>query len=589
MSSRSQFDPLPPEGGKAQLPCDFPAYVHGFAFSEKVAEVSALTPDQVVPALKLLEERVGAGLHAAGFLSYEAASALNGDLTTRASEGFPLLWFGLFQERSSLPLPPASLRFECRNWEPSLDRERFARAIAAIRELIAAGDCYQVNFTLRQRFSFSGCARSFFSELARSQPTPYSSYLETGSYRIVSASPELFFSLADGVLTTRPMKGTSARGRWFEEDQALKLALRESPKELAENLMIVDLLRNDMGMISRTGSVQVSSLFDVETHPTVHQMTSTIESRVRQGVGTLELFQALFPCGSVTGAPKRRSMEIIAELEGAPRGLYTGCIGYLSPGGEAKFSVAIRTAVIDLATGRGEIGIGSGITFDSTADDEYAECLAKARFAQQKSCDFHLIESLLYDDGYFLLERHLERLARSAAYFSFPFHQEEARRALEALPAGLEGRHKVRLLLFPDGGLRCEAAPLPDPAPQREVSACFGKRAVDSSDRFLYHKTSQRPLYIEELAARPDVGEVIFLNERGEVTEGANSNIVVRLGGELFTPPLESGLLPGVFRAELLESGSIEERVLTRRDVEQAEEISLINSVRKWRRVRLVE
>jgi para-aminobenzoate synthetase/4-amino-4-deoxychorismate lyase len=567
---------------------EFPAYLHGFAFSGLVGEVSALTPEEVIPALKFIEERVAAGLHAAGYLSYEGAGALNGDLTTHAPQGLPLLWFGLYQERSCTPFPAWSHHFETSHWQASLDQDQFAAAIASIRELIAAGDCYQVNFTMRQSFSFSGCPRSFFSALRRSQPTPYCSYLETGNHRILSASPELFFSLAGGVLTTRPMKGTSSRGRWFEEDQVQKLWLRESPKELAENLMIVDLLRNDMGMVSETGSVQVNSLFDVETHPTVHQMTSTIESRVKQGVGVPELLQALFPCGSVTGAPKRRSMQIIAELEGAPRGLYTGCIGYFSPGGEAKFSVAIRTAVIDMASGRGEIGIGSGITYDSAARDEYAECLSKGRFAREKARDFHLIESLLYDGGYFLLERHLERLAQSARYFSFSLHPAAARSALEAIIPTLCGRQKVRLLLFPDGKMHCESAPIADPDPALEATVCCARGTVDSSDRFLYHKTSLRRLYAREAAARPDVTEVIFLNERGEVTEGVNSNIVMRLDGKLFTPAIESGLLPGVFRAELLESGAIEERVLTRRDLERAEEISLINSVRKWRRVKLV-
>lgn len=568
-----------------------PALVHGYSFSAQVGEVSALTLEEVVPALQLLEERVGAGLHAAGFLSYEAASALNGDLTTCIPGEFPLLWFGLFEKRSSAPFPfapfpSAAEHFETSNWEPSLDADEFAGAVASIRELIAAGDCYQVNFTMRQRFSFSGSPCSFFNELSRCQPTPYSSYLETGSYRILSVSPELFFSLADGVLTTRPMKGTAARGRWFEEDEAQKRRLKESPKELAENLMIVDLLRNDMGMVSEIGSVQVTSLFDVETHATVHQMTSTIESRVKQGVGALELFRALFPCGSITGAPKRRSMEIIAELEQEPRGLYTGCIGYLSPGGEAKFSVAIRTAVLDLESGRGEIGIGSGITFDSVADDEYAESLSKGRFARQKRCDFNLIESFLYDGGYFLMERHLERLEHSAAYFSFVLEPGAAQRALQAIAPTLEGKQKVRLLLFKDGSISCESSPIADTV--QEATASFAKSAVDSADPFLYHKTSLRRLYTEELAARPDLTEVIFLNQRGEVTEGANSNVVVLVEGELVTPPIESGLLPGVFRGELLASGEIKERVLTRRDLEEAQEIYLINSVRKWRRVRLV-
>ena len=565
-----------------------PAFVHGYSFSSLAAEVSAATQEEVAPALQALERHVADGLHAAGFVSYEAARALNGDLTTCPPGGFPLLWFGLFETRTCDPFPDPALPFHCGGFTPSLDRERFSGAVESIRGLIAAGDCYQVNFTMRERFSFSGCPHSFFSQLRRSQPTPYCSYLETGKYRVLSASPELFFSLERGVLTTRPMKGTATRGRWFEEDQARKEQLKQSPKERAENLMIVDLLRNDMGIVSETGSVRVSSLFDVETHRTVHQMTSTIASKLKEGVGVPELFRALFPCGSVTGAPKRRSMEIIADLEGDPRGLYTGCIGYFSPGGEARFSVAIRTAVLDLDSGCAEIGIGSGITYDSVAQDEYAESLAKGRFAREIPPEFHLIESLLFDGGYFLLERHLERLGRSAAYFAFPLQKDQARRALEQVAAGLDegGRHKVRLLLFNDGRIDCESSPVTESS--SDATAAFAGMRVDSSDPFFYHKTSRRDLYTRELAGRPDVTEVIFENERGEVTEGVNSNIVALIGGEHLTPPLSSGLLGGTFREELLQSGSIKERVLTRSDLEQAEALFLVNSVRKWRRARLV-
>jgi para-aminobenzoate synthetase / 4-amino-4-deoxychorismate lyase len=559
------------------------AYVHGLSFSECAGEIVATRPEEIVPALRLLEEQVAGGLHAAGFLCYEAAGALNGDLTTSAPGSLPLLWFGLFKKSEAAPFPASAEPYQTSDWEPSMGEEEYCGAVAAVREFIEAGDCYQVNLTLRQHFAFSGDPRAYFRKLCRSQPTPYNSYLETGSHRILSASPELFFSLANGILTTCPMKGTAPRGRWFEEDEAAKVGLRESPKELAENLMIVDLLRNDMGMVSQTGSVQVSSLFDVETHATVHQMTSSIQSRVREDVGVLELFQALFPCGSITGAPKRRSMEIIAELEGAPRGLYTGCLGYLAPGGEAQFSVAIRTLVLDTASGRGELGIGSGITFDSLATSEYAESLGKGRFARETRPEFHLIESLLYDDGFFLLERHLERLARSAAYFGFQLELPAVRDALQVTAQSCRGPEKVRLLLFPDGSLSCEAAPIAEPAVP--AYAGLARVAVDSADPFLYHKTSQRGVYQAELARAPELAEVIFLNQRGEVTEGANSNIVVLKGGERLTPALECGLLPGVFRGELLALGTIRESVLTRQDLESAEEIYLINSVRKWRQV----
>ncbi|QXE89681.1 aminodeoxychorismate synthase component I [Geomonas subterranea] len=571
----------------------FPAYLHGFAFTGQVGAIVASTPGEVQPAFEELQRQVAAGLHAAGFVCYEAAGALNeafnDAFSTTPGHPMPLMWFGLFTGRNAETFPQHGAPFRCSDWQTTPGSQRYRDSVQQIRELIAAGDSYQVNYTMRQRFAFSGCSRSFFSELCRNQPTRYNCYLECGRWRVLSASPELFFSLSGGRLVTRPMKGTAPRGRWYEEDLDLKERLRRSPKEVAENLMIVDLLRNDMGMVSRTGSVRVNALFDVESHPTVHQMTSTIESRVGEGVTPLELFRALFPCGSVTGAPKRRSMEIIGELERAPRGLYTGCLGYFSPGGEALFSVAIRTAILDCETGQGEIGIGSGITYDSRPEAEYRECLDKRAFIEEQRPEFHLIESLLHDErGYFLLERHLERLERSARYFSFPLAEGAPRRALEETAAGLDrsAPHKVRLLLFKDGCLRCEAAPLPGAA--REVKAAFARQRVSSADPFLYHKTSRRELFHQERAHRPELDEVIFENERGEVTEGAYSNLIAVIDGTKCTPPLGCGLLPGTLRQELLAQGTIEERVLSREDLARAEVVFLVNSVRGWRRVTLV-
>ncbi|WP_136515599.1 aminodeoxychorismate synthase component I [Geomonas edaphica] len=566
-----------------------PAYLHGFAFARQVGEIRAATPAEVGPAFEALERQVAAGLHAAGFVCYEAASGLNEALPAGSPHAMPLLWFGLYEERRAEPFPRHDAPFRCTDWRPSLGEEQYGSAVGTIRELIAAGETYQVNFTLRQRFAFAGCPRSFFSELCRSQPTPYNCYLECDRWRILSASPELFFSLTGERLVTRPMKGTAPRGRWWEEDVARREQLRHTPKEAAENLMIVDLLRNDMGMVSRTGSVQVTSLFDVESHPTVHQMTSTIESRLNEGVTPQQLFRALFPCGSVTGAPKRRSMEIIDRLEGDPRGLYTGSLGYFSPGGEAKFSVAIRTAVIDSENGCGEIGIGSGITWDATPDAEYRECLEKGRFAREERPEFHLIESLLHEDGcYFLPERHMERLEKSAGYFAFPFDAAVARRRLSEAATGLDRarRYKVRLLLFPDGTTSCEAAEIPESA--AGLKAAFARQRVDSNDPFLYHKTSHRELYQQELSGRSGVQEVIFLNERDEITEGTNSNVVARIDGHDYTPSLSCGLLPGTLREELLARGEIKEKLLKREDLERAEAVYLVNSVRKWRKATLV-
>jgi para-aminobenzoate synthetase/4-amino-4-deoxychorismate lyase len=545
----------------------------------------------VIPALEKVESLVAKGYHAAGFVSYEAAPGLQSTLRTRPRGDFPLIWFGIYREclkdsGTTELIFPGNPAYEISETGYSLSPAAYHSAIARIRQYIAAGDTYQVNFTMRRRFTFSGDEKSFYCDLCRSQRAQYCAFLDLGRYSILSASPELFFSIKDGILTTRPMKGTANRGRWTAEDEDIVRRFRADEKERAENLMIVDLLRNDMGMVSETGSVRVASLFDVETLETVHQMTSTITSRVSPDTGIAALFRALFPCGSVTGAPKRRTMEIIAELEDSPRNLYTGCIGYISPGPEAAFSVAIRTAVIDRESGTGEMGLGSGVTWDSDPDREYEECLAKGRFARIRVPEFRLLESLLFEEGtgYFLLERHLQRLSNSAAYFRFRLDLSAARQILLESSLALRGACKVRLQLARNGSLDITSEPIQETAGEGHVKIEFAENRVDSANHFLYHKTDNRAFYTVEAAKRPDCTDVIFVNERDEVTEGANNNIVARINGELITPPLDSGLLPGVFREELLDKGIIREQVLDRRDLEGTEEIYLINSVRKWRK-----
>lgn len=566
-----------------------------YRFEGCVEVVEARTVQEVLPALRRVEEAAARGLHAAGFVSFEAAPGLGTGLATHPPGPLPLVWFAIFAKRIAFaPRLPGEEEgapaYETSGWSAGLLPAAYGEAVGRIREYIAAGDSYQVNFTFLQRFRLAGDPEAYFHDLCRAQRAPFCAFIDTGRFRLLSASPELFFALRHGALTCRPMKGTARRGRWHAEDELFRQQLAASEKERAENLMIVDLLRNDMGMVAETGSVSVEELFRVETLETVHQMTSTITARLREEVGLPELFQALFPCGSVTGAPKKRSMEIIRELEDSPRGVYTGCIGYVSPGREAVFSVAIRTAVIDVETGAGELGVGSGVTIGSGAKAEYAECLAKSRFARERLPDFQLVETMLYDEdkGCFLLERHLARLYRSAAYFGFPIRLGTIATVLEQRTGPLSGRHKVRLLLNRRGGFSIETEPLPA-APDREpVPVCLAAATIDPADPFLYHKTTHRPLYRRELAARPECADVIFTNGAGEVTEAANANVVARIGGELLTPPLECGLLPGTFREEILALGQVRERVITRGELEGAEEIFLVNSVRQWRWARLL-
>jgi para-aminobenzoate synthetase/4-amino-4-deoxychorismate lyase len=559
-----------------------------YRFSGCEEIIQAVAPDQVAAAFAAVERAIARGRHAAGYVSYEASSALNPELPVTGKAELPLVWFGIFAVRLDCTFETTGeLLGDCQVSPPesSISDSAYMSAVGSIREAIARGETYQVNYTTRQHFRISGDPFTLYRRMCRNQQAPFCAWLDIGTHRILSASPELFFALDDGLLTMKPMKGTSPRRPRADDDQRQRALLAASDKDRAENLMIVDLLRNDLARIAVTGSVQVPALFDVETYPTVHQMTSTVTARIMPEVGLTEIFRALFPCGSITGAPKRRTMEIIRELEVDPRGVYCGAIGYISPGREAVFSVAIRTVVVDAATGGAEIGIGSGITWGSDAAGELQECLDKSAFLTRSSDEFSLIESLRFDrQGYLLLERHLQRLAGSAAYFGFRLDISALHNRLQDFGQGLPGIHKVRVQLASNGSISVESQQI-DTTDRAENAAkiAISHERVNSTDPFLYHKTTRRKLYDNQLRAHPGCFDVIFLNERNEVTEGSYNTIVISLRGELLSPALDCGLLPGVLRAELIEVGAVREAVLTLVDLQAADRIWLVNSVRGWR------
>ncbi len=566
-------------------------FASSWRFGGYVETITATCPGEVVDALHRVEQATAAGLYAAGFVAYEAASALNPDLPSAPPvDGLPLVWFALFRERSTVEAGrdvPSSSSAAAVVLTPRKSPEEYAGNAQRIRSYIAAGDSYQINYTFPLEGRFTGNLQEVYARVGGAQRAPFCAYLDTGRFAILSASPELFFSVRGGVITTRPMKGTARRGRWGGEDRAALERLRDSTKERAENLMIVDLLRNDLGRVAETGSVAVESLFDVETYPTVHQMTSTVSARLRSGVGLTDIFTALFPCGSVTGAPKRRSMEIITELEEAPRGIYCGAIGVAAPGGEALFSVTIRTLLHDAETDRLTMGVGSAVTWDSEASSEYAECLGKGAFLHRRQYDFRLIESLRLEDGaYTLLARHVARLAASAEFFGFSCDPAAVRQALAGHAATTSGLRKVRLLLSADGGVQVSSEPLPVRTAALRVAV--SRIRVASGDTMRYHKTTFRELFDTARSERPDCDEVLLVNEHGQVTEGSYHSLVVKLDDQLVTPPLECGLLPGVLREELLEQGAIAEKILTPEDLKRCEELWLINSVRGWQRCVLI-
>jgi para-aminobenzoate synthetase/4-amino-4-deoxychorismate lyase len=505
-------------------------------------------------------------------------------------------------------------------WTADTSESAYTAAIARIKAYIAAGDTYQVNYTWRMMAEFAGDPWALFADLWRAQRAPYAAYMDAGDHVICSASPELFFARRGDTLTCRPMKGTAPRGLCPAADEASAAWLRASEKDRAENLMIVDMIRNDLGRIAETGSVHVASLFDVERYPTLWQMTSTV--RARTGAGLTETFRALFPCASITGAPKVRTSEIIAELETSPRGVYCGAVGIVAPGGDAQFSVAIRTAVLHRPSGRLVYGTGSGVTWDSTATGEYDECRTKALVLTTARPAFRLLETLRWTPagGYGLLEEHLARLAASARYFGFAWDEGKVREALALTPspsprgeggneagaatamgvhspgsplssgrgAGGEGQsRRIRILLTKDGHIDIEAHPI-QPR-RRRWRVALAAEPVDSSDVFLYHKTTNRAVYEAARAARPDVDDVLLWNARGEITESTIANVVVRLDGRLVTPPVSCGLLAGTLRDWLLARGRVVEGIITREDLARAEGIYLVNSVRGWMPVELID
>jgi para-aminobenzoate synthetase / 4-amino-4-deoxychorismate lyase len=537
------------------------------------------------------------GWTAAGFVSYEAAPAFDPSLRVVPAEGFPLLWFGLYDAPQSIGTSevfkdPGGM-FPPLNWQPDTEKEIYNTAIQTIKERIAHGMTYQVNYTMRLKADFETDkrieadlrARQLFAHLAHAQ-NKYAAFLDIGDWAICSASHELFFDLDGEIITGRPMKGTVKRGRTTSEDNKISDWLRTSLKNRAENVMIVDMIRNDIGRIAQMGNVHVPELFTIEKYPTLFQMTSTVKAKTSASV--TEIFSALFPCASITGAPKVSTMNIIAELETSPRKIYCGSIGYIAPNRQARFNVAIRTALVDKQNDRAEYGVGGGIVWDSESTDEYSEALLKARvLTNPPQKEFSLFETLLWtrEEGYFLLARHIARILDSAGYFGFATNSAEKRirELLSELTTDVDSPKRVKLLMNSKGEFSGE---IKDFQPSDKILRVrLAENPVNSNDQFLFHKTTNRAVY--EQAIIQGFDDVLLFNENDELTEFTIGNLIVKLNGELFTPPVECGLLAGTFRAELIALGEVKERVLKKQDLAEAEAVFLINSLRKWVAVRL--
>jgi para-aminobenzoate synthetase/4-amino-4-deoxychorismate lyase len=560
-------------------------------FTRPVAVLTARDLSEVPGLILEAEGRaIADGLYAAGFVTYEAAAAFDAALVTHEAGRLPPLCLGLFREPQVVKRleAPASPVADVGPWRMSQARADYVATIAEIKRQIALGNTYQVNYTLRQRSDRVGRAWDLF--VAAAADAPYAAFIEAAGFSIVSASPELFFELDGERLTCRPMKGTAPRGMTLQGDRAHRDRLRESAKDRAENVMIADMMRSDMGRIALPGSVEATSLCALEKYRTVWQMTSTITTATRASVA--EVFGALFPCASVTGAPKVSSMKIIRQLEDTPREIYTGAIGFIEPRRKARFSVAIRTAWIDTTAQAGVYGVGGGIVWDSDANDEYEECLHKAKVLSRAAWagEFELLETVLWSpgEGFFLLAEHLQRLADSAEYFGFALERPAIERDFARLAArGTREPRRIRLRLQKDGRFTIEEGTVP--ASEGAMRVRIAAHPVDAGDPFLYHKTTHRAVYEQALSQAGDCDDVLLWNGERELTESTIANVVVRLQGRLVTPPVACGLLGGTLRAKLLGDGIIEEDRIALDTLQSAEEIFLINSVRGWMPCSLVD
>lgn len=556
---------------------------HWLHFTSPVRLYTAHSATEVVSTLAEVERACKRdGVWAVGWVSYEAAPGFDPALEVREEHSFPKVWFATFSSPTQLtslsnPTPP-----ELMSWAPSITKEEYLQGVSAVKEAIARGDTYQTNYSFRLSTPVTPDPHHLLGQMTRSQGGAYGCLIHTDEFAIVSASPELFFSKKGTTLTSRPMKGTSPRGRTLEEDRALAQELQSSFKNRAENIMIVDMTRNDLSRIAHRGSVQWPEVCSIEKYPPMFQMTSEVKATT--DVSLVDIFRALFPAASITGAPKAATMRIIAERESTPRRIYTGAIGVITPHDRAWFNVAIRTALIDYTRGTTEYGVGSGIVWDSSSADEYEECLAKAAAITRAPTPCELFETILWEpsNGFFLLDEHLDRISRGAEYFGWSFKREEALALLTNLQRELPSSDqpfRARLFLTAEGSFKTDYAPLtPLPTPYR---LSLAHHPISSSDRTLYRKTTDRRAYETALPLDPTAHDVILWNERGEITETKIANIAVELDGKLYTPAVTSGLLDGCYRQVLLERGELTERVIFKEDLARATRVIVLNSVRR--------
>ena len=556
---------------------DFRALGERYTFTQPIKELKTRDLAEVADLLAQVESYQEQGYYVVGYVSYEAAPAFEEKLAVHKAPLLAeyLLYFTVHDRVETSPIPLTYEEVDLPSkWREQTSAENYEKAIAQIHHHLRQGDTYQVNYTVQLKQDLSANPFTIYNRMVVEQEAGYNAYVEHDEMAVISMSPELFFEQNDRELTTRPMKGTTQRGVTDQEDLAQASWLEQDPKNRSENMMIVDLLRNDMNRISEVGSERVERLCQVEQYSTVWQMTSTIKSQLREDVDLVAIFRSLFPCGSITGAPKIATMEIIKNLEPQPRGVYCGTIGILLPNGRRIFNVAIRT--IQLHQGKAIYGVGGGITWDSTWESEYREVHQKAAVLYRKQARFQLITTGRISQKQLLFEdQHLERLTKASRYFAYPFDPEELRQKIEEECQACDSHQdsRLRITLSKSGEMKLSRQILTPLSP----SFCKAKLCLQEADlnqSFTYFKTTHRPhLSLGEQ-------EKIYHNKSGELLETSIGNLVLKINGKLYTPPISQGILPGIYRQHLLETGQVEEKVLTVADLNQAETIYGCNAVR---------
>ena len=560
-----------------------------FTLVNPIATLEARDVEEVTEVLDAAETAVANGNWVAGFVSYEAAPAFDPALQgVQAKPDSPVAWFLIAEGRGPVD-DPQELDYQLGDWKPRLEPALYTQHVDEIRSLIRAGETYQVNYTFRLDAAFHGSPEGLYRRLVNSQACGYGALLETDEWAIVSASPELFFDWHNGRIVSKPMKGTQRRGVLLADDEVLRSRLEASEKDRAENLMIVDMVRNDLGRIARTGSVTVPSLFATEKYDTVWQLTSTVAAETVPGTRLHDVFRALFPCASITGAPKVRTMEIIADLEADARGVYCGAVGFGGPDRAGQphwaFNVAIRTATIDRLANMATYGTGGGVTYDSTSIGEFDEAMLKTKVLARDSAGFELLETIRWDGSFHLLDRHLGRLDESARYFDVPLDLAETRAVLRAAVAGVSGSVVVRLTVDRTGWIKTQVIPVPSPG---LVRVSLATSPIDPEDVFLYHKTTNRRVY-EQAMSLTDADDVVLVDPDGHITETTIANVAVLIDGTWWTPPVRCGLLPGTERAELRASGCLRERPISIEEARAASQLARFNSVRGWEAIEFAD